>query len=127
MRAVRLLAGVLALFCASPLHAQVAYPPSATAIADVVQYIVPTSGQTIVMPNGMSALVLQPAGLLASLTVTLPSAPIDGQRIVITSTAAITILTVNGGTIYGGLSSFTLNGYERFIYSASLGGWSRSG
>lgn len=43
-----------------------------------------------------------------------------GQRVIIASTAAITLLTVNGGTVFGGLTTLTVNGFERFIYTETV-------
>jgi hypothetical protein len=102
---------------------------SGPSIADIVQFAQPTNAQTIQVAPNVSAIVLNPSGLLASLTVTLPANPVDGQRVIIASTAAITVLSVNGNgiTVTGGLGSLTINGYERFIYSAALNAWVRSG
>lgn len=130
---MRKLLAILALLGASPAQAQCYQNglPCVTgpSITDVVQFMQPTAGQTIQVSTNVSAIILSPTGLLASLTVTLPPNPINGQRVIIASTAAITLLTVNSpdATVTGGLTSLTLNGYERFIYSANLNSWVRSG
>jgi hypothetical protein len=96
-------------------------------IADVIQYAVPSSGGTVACDVTTSALVLNNAGLLATLSVTLPPTPVDGQRIIITSGAGVTVLTVTGGTIKGLITTLAINGYARYIYSAAAGAWFRTG
>ena len=96
-------------------------------MADAIQYTVPTTGTTVAMVPGASALVLNPAGTLAALTVTLPAAPIDGQRVTITSGAIITALTINGGTVNGIITALAANGFARFIFSSTAGAWFRTG
>lgn len=96
-------------------------------IADILQYTTPTNGQTIVVSPTASLVVLDNASLLATLTVTLPSTPMDGQRVILTSGAGITLLTINGGTIKGLITSLAVNGYARFAYSASANAWFRTG
>lgn len=98
-------------------------------VADVIQYAVPTTGQTVVINTGTSALVLNNGGLLATLTVTLPASPVDGQRIVIASGAGITILSIggNGAAVSGTVATLSISGYVRYIYSATANSWFRSG
>ncbi len=75
------------------------------ATRDFIQASSPTTGQTVVMTddNRNGTLVLTPAGTLATLTVTLPTEANSqiGQFRSISTTKALTILTVNGAvTIY---------------------------
>jgi len=69
---------------------------------DVVQPVTPTTGQTVQMTDDSrnGTLVLSPAGTLATLTVVLPSDAnsVVGQYRSVSSTKAITLLTVNGAT-----------------------------
>lgn len=102
-------------------------PNAVMSIADVVQYAIPTSGSTVSINVGNSLLFLNNSSLLATLTVTLPSNPVDGQRVIITSAAGITLLTVNGGTINGLVTGLSANGYARYAYSASASAWFRTG
>jgi hypothetical protein len=92
-----------------------------------VQYAVPTTGQNISMANNIGRLVLNPVGLLASLTITMPSLPIDGQECSFSSSQAITVLTVVGGTIIGGLTTLALGGFASFVYSQAASSWFRAG
>ena len=87
-----------------------------------VQYATPTAGQTVVS-NGAGTLILAPAGTLTTLTVTLPSSPIDGQAFGISSSQIITALTINGGTIRGALTTIAVNGWAHYKFSATAGAW----
>jgi len=83
---------------------------SATRSTPTVQQSVPTAGATVVMTGGSAdAMVeLQPAGTLATLTVTLPdnATSIIGDIARIGSTKAITLLTINGAaTIIGNVTA----------------------
>ena len=72
------------------------------------EYNAPVSGATVVATAG--ALLLEPAGTLATLTVTLPPDPVDGQIFELSTTQQITALTVQGAageTVRG--ATFTLN------------------
>lgn len=94
---------------------------------ETVQYAVPTTGQTVVIAGGTTALLVDPAGTLAGLTITLPSAPVNGQEVYIASSQIITALTVNGGTIVGTLTTLGAAGFALFVYSANASKWFRCG
>lgn len=122
-----ILAAALAL-APFPVFAQVSSLSGPVAsIADVLQYSQPSSGATVTCTPATSLLVIDNGSLLATLTVTLTPSPMDGQRIVITSGSGVTLLTINGGTIKGLITSLSANGYARFAYSASAGAWFRTG
>jgi hypothetical protein len=76
-----------------------------------VEAYVPVTGQTItVTDDGLDRwMKFIPAGTLATLTVTLPADEncTDGQQILVTSTTAVTALTVNG-------NGATVNGAPRW-------------
>lgn len=93
----------------------------------VIQYATPTAGSTVAANSNTTALVLEPAGLLATLTVTMPSGPIDGQVFTVTSTQIVTTLTMSGGTIKSVLASFSANGFASWIYGATGAAWYRIG
>lgn len=59
---------------------------------------VPTTGFAITLSATSKTLILDPAGTLASGTITMPASPIDGQEIRIVSTQIITALTLAGNT-----------------------------
>jgi hypothetical protein len=59
-------------------------------------YQTPTTGFSYTFAAGVNVLVMQPAGTLATGTVTMPAAPADGMTITVESTQQITALTVQG-------------------------------
>ncbi len=83
---------------------------------------VPTTGFSITIGAGVKTLVLVPAGTLATGTIIMPAAPIDGQIIVVSAEAAgVTALTVNantGQTI--GNAPTTLAAGQGFSYQYNL-------
>lgn len=69
--------------------------PTASGITTVV----PTTGQTIVVPNRTGTYTVNPAGTLAALTITLPNAGFSiGDLLTIPFRQAITAGTINGAT-----------------------------
>lgn len=72
-------------------------------------YSMPTTGTTVVFPNNYSDFSIVPSGTLATLTLTLPSSPIDGQNITFSTTQAITAITLNPpiGTIMNAPTALT--------------------
>jgi hypothetical protein len=63
----------------------------------IVQYSyvveVPLTGFNITIPNGVSSLILNPAGTLATGTIHLPTAPVDQQIVVINSMQTVTAVS----------------------------------
>lgn len=74
-------------------------------------------------------LILRPAGTLATGTVVLPVSTgiIDGQEVKVTSTEAVTALTVNGNgaTVNGGPTTLAADGYFTLKYEATTAEWYR--
>lgn len=72
-------------------------------------------------------LILNPAGTLATGTITLPAVAdcFDGQQIIVTSSAVITALTLtgNGATIVGGPSSIAAGGFFALRLNALQSKW----
>lgn len=101
-------------------------------VAPAYYYQVPLTGFAITIPNSVTTLILEPAGTLATGTVTLPTAPTDGQVVRITSTQTITALTVSVAstqTVRNAPTTFVpsltgLMGYE-FIFVLSNATWYR--
>ncbi len=56
---------------------------------------IPSTGFSITIAAGVKTLELSPAGTLATGTIIMPAAPIDGQEIRVSSTQTITALTVS--------------------------------
>jgi hypothetical protein len=61
-------------------------------------YQTPTTGFSYTFASGTNVLVMNPAGTLATGTITMPAAPADGMTITFSSTQTITALTVNANT-----------------------------
>ncbi len=63
-------------------------------------------------------LLLTPLAGYAAGTVVMPASPIDGQQVVVTSTQAVTTLTVsgNGASVNGAPTTLAANGYFRLRY-----------
>lgn len=80
-------------------------------------------GGTYQVPNNTSDVQLTTApGTIASLAVTLPTQPLDGQVIDLSSVAAISVLSIQSGNsaiVFGAPSALPANGSIRFKY---LGG-----
>lgn len=92
------------------------------------QYVTPTTGSTItVNSNGFVKLVINPAGSLLALTVTLPASPTDGDIVTIGTSQAVTTLTMNGGTIVGGLSTLSIASFATYVYNSDSTTWYRMG
>lgn len=74
--------------------------------------IVPTAGNSYTIPNNVTNYVMVPAGTLATLTLTMPATPQDGQIVRITSSKTITALTLSanaGQTILNAPTAITLS------------------
>lgn len=95
--------------------------------SDQVQWAQPTGGATVAVGAGKTALFIDNAALLATLTVTMPTSPADGQRVIIASAAGITVLTVSGGTVKGAVTTLSVNGWARYNYSTASAAWFRTG
>jgi hypothetical protein len=102
-----------------------------------VQYLqqTPLTAFTITVPNGVSRLLLTPAGTLATGTITLPANPVDGQEVCLYSTQTQTALTLSantGQTISNAITAMTAN--TRYCYdyagttanAATAANWYRS-
>ena len=91
-------------------------------------YQTPASGAAITIPNNCSLLQIAGAASLATLGVTLPAAPIDGQEVTIATLPAITALTIaanSGQTLAGAPTEMPANSATRFIFFATSSLWAR--
>lgn len=81
-------------------------------------YAQPASGATLTAAAALGAYIIDPAATLASLTVTLPPGAIDGQLFELSTSQAITALSVSPAT------GQTVNGAGPFLLAADGGcGW----
>lgn len=92
------------------------------------QYATPTTGSTVTVNNtGYINLMLNPAGTLATLTVTLPGSPTDGDKVTVASSQIVTGLTMNGGTIIGALTTMAVGAFASYVYVSDATSWFRNG
>jgi hypothetical protein len=127
-----LLVIILAL---TPAMAQVSRPDGTLATAGTdydaaptVQYVTPASADTISVTASRNTIVLiNPSGTIAALTVNLPSSPLTGDIVTLSSSQIVTVLTVGNGTLVGTLTTLTVGGFARFCYSSTANKWFRIG
>lgn len=94
-------------------------------------YNVPTAGGTVTIPafdGPIQHVLLEPAGTLATLTITLPAAA-DGQTVVIGSSQIVTVLTLTSaaGSILGAITALSANVLgTHYTWSATSSKWFRT-
>ena len=89
-------------------------------------YQVPTTGFSYTFVAGTQTLVMNPAGTLATGTITMPASPSDGMTITFSTTQQITALTLSGNTgqtIVGGVNSLAATQAVSFIYRSANTSW----
>ena len=92
-------------------------------------YQVPTTGFSYTFAAGTQVLVMNPAGTLATGTVTMPAAPVDGMTIRFSSSQIITALTVSANTgqsIVSAVTTLAAGGGAAYIYRLSNTTWYRT-
>ena len=86
-----------------------------------------TTGFSYTFASGTTTLIANPAGTLATGTITMPGSPADGMVITITTTQQITALTIAGNTgqSIGGtqVSLMAANSAMSFVYRQSNTTW----
>jgi hypothetical protein len=87
----------------------------------------PTTGTTVTTAAGVTQLVLNPAGTLAALTVTMPPSPGDNQPFTLMTSQTLTSLTVSasGPTVNGAPTTLSANTSVKFRFMTSLNTWFR--
>lgn len=89
-----------------------------------------TTGFSYTFASGITTLIANPAGTLATGTITMPVGPADGMVITITTTQEITALTINGNTgqSIGGTQTTLMaaNSSISFVYRQSNTTWYRN-
>lgn len=109
-------------------HSNVVGSVSATAFAQTgkIQYnhtiFTPTTGNTITLINNQYNIV-NPAGALLALTVTLPSSPANNDVVYIKFTQNVTTVTYAGGTVVDGITAPTAGGLTVFTYDGASSSW----
>jgi len=88
-------------------------------------YQTPTTGFSYTFTT-FNTLVMNPAGTLATGTITMPASPVDGMTITFSSTKIITALTVNantGQTINNAVTTLAAGQTASYIYRAASTAW----
>jgi len=89
-------------------------------------YQVLTTGFSYTFAAGVQVLVINPAGTLATGTITMPASPSDGMTITVESTQQVTAITVNANTgqsIVGAASQLIPNQSLSWIYRLANTTW----
>jgi hypothetical protein len=91
-------------------------------------YNVPVTGFSLTIGAAIQYLILEPAGVLATGTITMPASPTDGYQVGFTSTQAVTALTLTpntGQTIRNSPTALAAGVGITFIYRAANATWYR--
>lgn len=94
--------------------------------SESLTYNVPIAGFSLTIGAGVQQLVLNPAGVLANGTVTMPAAPTNGFVVTISSTQVVTALTLSpnsGQTIATATTALAAGVAVRYIYVSSVTKW----
>jgi len=89
-------------------------------------YQVSTTGFSYTFAAGTQTLVINPAGTLATGTITMPASPSDGMVITFSSTKIITALTVNantGQTINNAVTTLAAGQSASYVYRTASTAW----
>ena len=89
-------------------------------------YQVLTTGFSYTFATGTTTLIINPAGTLATGTITMPGSPADGMVVTIESTQQVTAVTVQGNTgqsLVGAASQLIANQPLSYIYRLSNTTW----
>lgn len=87
---------------------------------------VPTTGFSYTFAAGTQTLIMNPAGTLATGTITMPAAPADGMTITFSSSQQITALTLSGNTgqtVVGAAKILPANQATAYVYRLSNTSW----
>lgn len=95
-------------------------------VLQAYDYQVLTTGFSYTFAAGTQTLVINPAGTLATGTITMPASPVDGMVITVVSTQQVTAVTVaanTGQTMVGGAAQLIPNQPLSFMYRLSNTTW----
>jgi hypothetical protein len=90
-----------------------------------MQRATPSAGGNVLLQNktGYQRQIIAPSTTLATLSLSLPANPINGEVLELSFTQAITALTVSGGSLAGVGSGVTAGFGGKWIYSAADTAW----
>jgi len=95
-------------------------------VLQAYDYQVLTTGFSYTFAAGTQTLVINPAGTLATGTVTMPASPVDGMVITVVSTQQVTAVTIAGNTgqsLVGGAAQLIPNQPLSFVYRLTNTTW----
>lgn len=94
-------------------------------LTNTVTHNVPTTGFEITISDGITSLVLEPVGTLATGTINMPANPFNGQTVSISSTQIVISLTLagNGATIVGNTTALAVNTAVEYKYIEATDKW----
>lgn len=95
---------------------------------NTLERVVPLTGFTNTIANTTSYYVIEPAGTLATGTLTMPASPVNEQVVTVASTQTITALTHSpntGQTLKGALTTIAVDGNASWIYRTANTTWYR--
>jgi|GEM_PF-4043713 len=67
--------------------------------------------------------IIDPAGTLATLTITLPASPSNNQQVSFSFSQTITALTVTGGTLANSITTVSAGGIIRLVFNTAAAKW----
>ena len=91
-----------------------------------MDFSTPTTGFSYTVPAGVVGTVLTPSGTLLAGTIVMPAAPVDGMTVSLSSTQAVTTLTLSpntGQSISSAITTFALGATASYLYRASNSTW----
>ena len=92
------------------------------------EYVTPATGFSNTIGNTTGTYIIEPAGTIATGTITMPASPVDKQKVTILSSQTITALTHSpnaGQTLKGALTTLAINTSGQWEYKASNTTWYR--
>lgn len=96
--------------------------------SDTVQEVIPLTTNTVTISPSTTILIINPAGTLAALTLSMPTGSYDGQYLRITSRQILSVVTMSGATIVGTLTTIAAaGGFATFRYNLADALWDRVG
>lgn len=99
-----------------------------TTNVELLQYSAPATGATVTVDPQTTVLVLEPAGAIATLTVTLPDAA-NGKVVRFSTTAQVVSLTLNSatGTVVNAITTLSVDSFASYIFRTTGTKWYRIG
>jgi len=94
--------------------------PTPSLASGGVNAVTPLTTASVIIPNGTTNYLITPAGTIAALTVTMPTAPYQGQIVRISSSQTVSALTLNGAagqTISNAPTAITISTTGTYGYS----------